>query len=117
MIKLKIQAQIVIPQFAVPKVLTGVILASVVASLKNCPLLRLIGNKIPHPTTVMTRNMFRHISRIRRKTAASRPINGIRSCSFVFKMGESQANMPFPIGGGACLSSAIFSFGAYTREL
>lgn len=25
--------------------------------------------------------------------------------------------MPLPIGGGACLSSAILSFGAYTREL
>lgn len=25
--------------------------------------------------------------------------------------------MPFPIGGGACFSSAILSFGAYTTEL
>jgi hypothetical protein len=32
-------------------------------------------------------------------------------------IGPNQAKMPFPRGGGACLSSAILSFGAYTTLL
>ena len=114
---LKIHAQIVIPQFAFPKVSTGVILLRVVVLSVFVPFARFIGISIPHPSTVITRKIFRHIIRILRKTTASSPIKPIKSCSFVLIIGVTQANIPFPIGGGACLSSATLSFGAYTREL
>jgi hypothetical protein len=81
------------------------------------PFPRLIGIKTAQPKTMSTKNMFRHILRTLRKTVASSPIKPTSSCSFVFRTGPIHANIPFPIGGGACLSSAILSFGAYTREL
>ena len=70
-----------------------------------------------HPTTAMARKIFRHMRRTLRKIVASSPTSVIKSCSFVTRIGFTQASMPFPSAGGACLSSATLSFGAYTREL
>jgi len=114
---LKSQAQIVIPQLADPNVLTGVILLTAFDVANFWPLYKLIGIKIPHPSTLMARNMLRHILRILRKTVASSPMRSTKSCSFVFRTGATHASIPFPIGGGACFSSAILNFGEYTTEL
>lgn len=70
-----------------------------------------------HPTTVRTRKMFRHILVNRMNTVASNPTSVTKSCSFVCHNGFIQAINPFPNGGGACFSSAILSFGAYTTLL
>ncbi len=97
--------------------LSGVTLARVVESLNCTPLIKLMGIKIAHPNTINTKNILRHILKTLKKTVASSPMRPTKSCSDVLKTGPNQANMPFPIGGGACLSSAILSFGAYTTEL
>lgn len=117
MVILNSHAQIVIPQFESPYVLTGVTLAMKVILSNFTPFARLIGIRIPHPITDKARNMFRHIFKILKNTTASNPISGMSSCSFVFAIGANQANTPFPIGGGECFSSATLSFGAYTTEL
>ena len=106
-----------IPQLADPNVLIGVIFWTGVESLNLFPFAKLIGINMPQPKIISTKNMFRHILKTRRKTVASSPIRIARSCSFVFHTGPTHANTPFPIGGGACFSSATLSFGAYTREL
>lgn len=105
---------------ALPYVLFGVTLDTI--SVSDHPELLpgdsiFTGIKIPHPNTVKARNMFLSIRNILKKTVASNPISGTRSFSFVFMIGCTQANIPFPTGGGACFSSATFSFGAYTKEL
>jgi hypothetical protein len=110
-------AQIVIPQLADPNVLTGVILLTAFDDENFWPWDKLSGIKIPHPSTVIARNILRHILKIRRKTVASSPMRSTKSCSFVFRTGATHASIPFPIGGGACFSSAIFNFGEYTMEL
>lgn len=107
----------VIPQLAVPKVFTGVTRASAVALSNFCPKAKLIGIKMPQPMMAIAKKIFRHIMRMRKNIAASKPMRATRSCSFVFNIGETHENMPLPNGGGACLSSAILSFGAYTMEL
>jgi hypothetical protein len=113
-------AQIVIPQFADPNTLAGVTLLTIV--ILSYPSAfegfdKLMGIKMPQPMRVKARKMLRHIFKILKKTTASNPINVTSSCSFVLRIGPTHANTPFPIGGGACLSSATLSFGAYTTEL
>src|SRR4051794_4912186 len=111
------QAQIVMAQFACPKVLIGETFVMMFTGPVKVPLAKLVGIKIAHPTTDKERKRLRHMRSTRKKTVASKPINVTSSCSLVVRIGPTQANMPFPIGGGACFSSAILSFGAYTTEL
>jgi hypothetical protein len=70
-----------------------------------------------HPMTDSNKKMFLHMVVNRRKMVASMPTCPIRSVSLSFHSGRSQAHGDLPIAGGACFSSACFSFGAYTPWL
>lgn len=109
-------AHTVMAQFKIPKVPSGVTLEMNVVDVDPLAV-TLIGIRIPHPITVMTKNMFLIIRSTLKKTVASKPIRVTRSCSCILSTGAIQASGPLPMGGGACLSSAILSFGEYTREL
>lgn len=73
-----------------------------------------VGRMMAHDTVVITRNIFRSIFVKPRKIVASIPIFPANSVSFNLNRGDVHANSPLPIDGGACFSSAYFSFGAYT---
>jgi hypothetical protein len=80
-------------------------------------LAQLTGIKMAQPSTERTTKMLRHILVNRMKMAASMPTKFTISCSDVDHSGKIHAKTPFPKGGGACFSSACFSFGAYTTLL
>ena len=109
-------------QFAVPNTFRGVTFVKKLTLLSTAPLMYLLwetltGIKITQPNKLNTKKMLRHIRRTLKKTVASNPINCTNSCSFVLNTGPTQAKIPFPNGGGACLSSATLSLGAYTTVL
>lgn len=72
----------------------------------------LTGIMTRHPIMLKKMKMLRHILTNRRKIAASRPTVSTSWASRVLITGLSQANRPFPTGGGACLRSACLTFGA-----
>lgn len=73
-----------------------------------------IGTRIPMPMMARIQNMLRHMRITRRKTVASMPMVCISCSSWVLIKGKIHDHGFLPRGGGACLSSTCFSFGAYT---
>lgn len=67
--------------------------------------------------TARHKKMLRHILVKRMKMVASMPTSLTKSCSVVVHSGLIQEKKPFPSWGGACLSSACLSLGAYTTVL
>lgn len=73
---------------------------------------RLIGTSTAQPNTAIITNILRHMVMNRMNKAASMPAYRTISFSVVLHNGMTQANNPLPRGGGECISSACFSFGA-----
>jgi len=76
---------------------------------------RLTGIRMPHPNSVSSRKMFRHMRRNRRNMTPSRPILSISSSSLTCLIALLHPKRPFLSGGGACFESACLLRGAYTE--